>query len=95
MITAPQPLPVLPQMVQANNEGKIINNNLSLGISIYNLFTFYLEILEVCVICFNGIADVAIIPCGHRFCNDCTYRLQYNEYDTCPLCGGQINNNII
>lgn len=34
-----------------------------------------------CVICMEGEKDVALIPCGHRYCSKCSLPLK-----TCPEC---------
>ncbi|CAI6343548.1 unnamed protein product [Macrosiphum euphorbiae] len=47
-------------------------------------------ILEVCIICYEEVVTVTIVPCRHTFCNTCITRLIQDGFNTCPLCRGNI-----
>ncbi|XP_050059021.1 uncharacterized protein LOC114132992 isoform X2 [Aphis gossypii] len=44
------------------------------------------EILEVCIICYNEISTVSVIPCQHHFCRGCIERWMQEGATCCPLC---------
>jgi len=47
-----------------------------------------LDIVEKeCAICFDGLRDIALDPCGHIFCHKCS-----NMITECPVCRIKIQN---
>ncbi|CAH1716515.1 unnamed protein product [Aphis gossypii] len=45
---------------------------------------------ENCIICFDRLASVTLMPCRHEFCNVCVTRLVADQNRRCPLCRGVI-----
>lgn len=44
-----------------------------------------MESIETCPVCWDGAADVPLMPCGHALCATCVPRV-LNAHITCPIC---------
>lgn len=47
---------------------------------------------HLCEICFWSEKSIALIPCGHTFCEDCTIRMM--DKQTCAMCRADIFETI-
>lgn len=47
-----------------------------------------------CVICTEGAADTALIPCGHRFCELCAHQLAEQRGASCAMCRTRITDHL-
>lgn len=62
-----------------------------------------LDVLVSCPICMtimdtsvsNHLTPLLCIPCGHRYCSKCFFKMLSDRKDTCPVCRMKIKNVII
>ena len=47
-----------------------------------------------CQICMHARANLALVSCGHRFCNQCMGRLQSNGLTRCAFCRQEYTGTI-